>query len=370
MELLNLDSFSLLASIAVFIAAATIVWKCGSRLSKLADQLAEETGVGRALIGILMLGGITSLPEIATTITASLAGNVAMAVSNILGGVSMQVTILALIDFRVRKQPISTATTDVTLFIQGGFVIIMLALTGSFILLPTLAVFHIGLSSIFIFSIFLLSLFVVKRFSKFQWLSYEVAGTAATNEAITSLHQQLAQTGESQTADSKEHSINSSVGGFVKRTWRRLFILSLLIFAGGVFVVEASESIAERTGIGNNFAGLVLVAITTSLPEISTTIAAVKLQRYNMAFSNIFGTNLFDLALLFLADLLFFRGPVLGAVGDFAVVAAFHGIVLTAIFLIGISLRARRLLLGIGYDSWLILIIYVCGISLLFTIQS
>jgi cation:H+ antiporter len=73
----------------------------------------------------------------------------------------------------------------------------------------------------------------------------------------------------------------------------------------------------------------VLVAITTSLPEISTTLSAVKLQKYDMALSNIFGTNLFDISLIFIADLFYLKGPVLAELDNFAVISVFLGIAIT-----------------------------------------
>ena len=161
-----------------------------------------------------------------------------------------------------------------------------------------------------------------------------------------------------------------SIGTFFKSKGLWFLLLSVLILVAGYFVVKTSEMIAEETGIGTSFAGLVLIAITTSLPEISTTIAAVKLKRYDMAVSNIFGTNLFDITLIFLADLFFLKGPVLSELSQFEVVAAFLGIVLTSIYVVGIATRNKKSFLKLGYDSWIILLTYITGILILFNMKG
>ena len=142
MNFIDFEKISIGFIILLLIVAAVVVWISGTRLSKLSDQLAKRTGLGRAFIGVLLLGGITSLPEVATTLTASVEGNAGMAISNILGGVSMQVTILAVVDFWVRKQPISTSTSTIVLIMEGSMVIILLALTGVFMLVPGFSIFH------------------------------------------------------------------------------------------------------------------------------------------------------------------------------------------------------------------------------------
>ena len=371
MNFFDLTSLSIPALSIIFLLAAAVVWIGGKKLSVLSDEMATQTGIGRALIGVLMLGGITSLPEVATTLTASLAGNAGMAVSNILGGVSMQVTILAVVDFWVRKQPISTSTSGIVVIMQGLLLIILLAFSGIFMLIPSWMIFHVGISSVIIFFLFLFSLLIVHRFNSFEWVSFHKSKFETIQHIIKHLQEQELQIKRSQIGEiDKSTKKEISVGTYLWRKGGSLLLLSMLILVAGYIIVKTSESIAMQTGIGNNFAGLVLVAITTSLPEISTTIGSVKLKRYDMAFSNIFGTNLFDVALVFIADLFFMKGAVLGALDNFTVVAAFHGIILTAVYLTGISAKSRKRFLGTGFDSWLILILYISGIIILFNMKG
>ena len=93
-----LRDLPLWGNIAVFCVGAAIVWAAGTRLSRGADAIADRTGLGQAFVGALLLGGTTSLPEIAATVSASLIRNAPIAVNNIFGGIAMQVTILAMAD--------------------------------------------------------------------------------------------------------------------------------------------------------------------------------------------------------------------------------------------------------------------------------
>ena len=106
--MLDLNSNPLAANFAVFAVAATFVWLAGTKLSKYVDLFADRTGLGKAFAGALLLGGATSLPELATTLTASYSGAAELAGNNLLGGVVMQIAVLALIDvFVLRGRPLT-----------------------------------------------------------------------------------------------------------------------------------------------------------------------------------------------------------------------------------------------------------------------
>lgn len=87
-----------------------------------------------------------------------------------------------------------------------------------------------------------------------------------------------------------------------------------------------------------------------------------------MAFSNILGTNLLEVALLFVADLAH-AGPLLATGGPFGVAAAALGILLTCIYLVGLLERRDRSFLRLGVDSWAVVAVYLGGMTLLYTIR-
>jgi Ca2+/H+ antiporter len=70
----NLSEQSLVVLFLAMGMAGALVWFAGTRLVMLVDDIAQRTGIGQAFAGMLLLGGITSLPELATASSASLAG--------------------------------------------------------------------------------------------------------------------------------------------------------------------------------------------------------------------------------------------------------------------------------------------------------
>ncbi len=134
----------------------------------------------------------------------------------------------------------------------------------------------------------------------------------------------------------------------------------------GTRLAVYADLIAERTGLGKAFIGLVLLAVATSLPELSTTIAAVRLGSYSMAISNIFGSNAIDVSLVFLADTLYRQGPILQAVDRSSMFVALAGIVLTCVYLVGLIERRDRVVLRMGLDSAAVLGLYAGTLVVLY----
>jgi cation:H+ antiporter len=89
----------------------------------------------------------------------------------------------------------------------------------------------------------------------------------------------------------------------------------------------------------------------------------VRLGAYTLAVSNIFGTNLLEVALLLPADLAYRSGPILSAADDSVVLLGSLGILTTCIYLWGLLERRGRTFLGMGIDSCLVLLVYLAGSS-------
>lgn len=141
------------------------------------------------------------------------------------------------------------------------------------------------------------------------------------------------------------------------------------ILAAGFALAGTREALAEQTGLGASFVGMLLGGIATSLPEVSTTIAAVRLAQYKMAFADAFGTNLFSTMLLFVADLAYPGGPILNEVDRFSLFAMLLGILLTAVYLAGFVERHHKTMLRMGIDSIIVLVAYSGGLVVLFFLR-
>lgn len=352
---LDVSSYSIGLNFFIFAIGAAVVWGSGTRLSRYVDAIAKRTGVGEIFLGMLLLGGITSLPELATTLTASMTGNAPLAVNNILGGVAMQTAILALADFAVRGRALTAVAGRPALLLQGLLLIVALAFTGVGMAVGDVTMFGgITVWTSVILALVLFGLYLIQR--------YESSPRWETAVDVAPLK-------DREVSEKKQRQRRRLEGLPVSRLALYTTVAGLAIIAGGFAVARSGDVLAEQTGLGDSFMGAVAVAIATSLPEVSTTLEAVRLGQPRLALSNIFGANLFDVGLLFFADLTYSPGPVLDEMGVFSMAAAFLGIVLTAVYLIGIVERQDRTALRMGYDSLLVLVLYAGGVVLLYTLR-
>jgi cation:H+ antiporter len=340
---------SLPANLAVFAAAAAVVWLAGTRIAGYASTLAERTGIGKAVVGALLLGGITSLPEIATTGSAAASGNAALAVNNLLGGVAMQVGILALADAAIGRGALSAIVARPTVLLQATLNILLLALVAIGITAGDVPFLGLGAWTAAIAVVYLAAMVIIGRSQAPEaWRPGRVvAGGAA---------------GETARKAAKETRSTGRVAAYTA-------VAGAAIFVAGYVLARVGDALAEQTGLGASFVGAVLVAIATSLPEVSSTLAAVRLGHLELAFGDIFGTNLFDVAAVALADAVYAGGPVLREVGPFSVCAALLGMLVTGIYLAGLIERRDRVVLRMGVDSLLVLLVYLGGLALLYRLR-
>lgn len=348
----DFSSWPLWGNLLAFAAGAVVVWLAGTRLSRYVDVLSERTKVGEIFFGMLLLGGVTSLPELATTMTASRAGNAPLAVNNILGGVAMQVTILAMADFAVRGRALTAVGGRPTLLLQGLLLILALATTCVGITVGDVSVAGIPVWTAATLALVLFGLYLIQRYeSSPRW---EPVGKVDPPG------------GASEKAEQRRERLR---GLSTRRLALFTTVAGLVILSGGYVVARTGDALSVQTGLGASFMGAIAVAIATSLPEISTTLEAARLGQPRLVLSNIFGTNLFDVGLLFFADLAYPDAPVLNEVGAFSQVASLLGIVLTTVYLIGIAERKDRTALRMGPDSLVVLVLYGAGVVLLYTLR-
>ena len=137
--------------------------------------------------------------------------------------------------------------------------------------------------------------------------------------------------------------------------------LAILIF--GLLLVAFAERIAVQSGLGTSFVGVTLLAAATSLPELTTSITAARMGAYTMAISNIFGSNLIMLVLVFPADILYRGGPILQGTSQTVSLALSFGIVVTAIYLVGLIVRRKPRIGAVGLDSVLVMVTFLGSLA-------
>ena len=149
-------------------------------------------------------------------------------------------------------------------------------------------------------------------------------------------------------------------------------ILGFLVAAGVLAIVtpmmvRSSAAIAEITGLGTSFIGTTLVAVVTSLPEMVTTLAAIKLGADDMAIGNLFGSNMFNMFAFGLTDLFFLDGRFLSVIDPAFLLVSVLGLVMTILALVGNLARIERRLWFLEVDALMLILVYAGGLWLLYS---
>lgn len=367
----TIESLPLVWNIVIFAVAGILVWIAGVKLSKFADKIIEKTGASEVFVGTLGLALITSLPEVATTLSATLTGNVSLAVNNLFGSIALQITVLTVGDAIIGNTSLSSSLQNPVSRLQANCLSFLLALAVVAILYKDVAIFHIGLWSVLLFSSYVGLSYAINYFKKIKWWLADPEKRESIGKVKAIVSKKMAEEEEHNEEKDTESSEKEKLSdALMSKLGLYTLLAALGILIGGYFVANSADVIATKTGLGSGFMGFFFVGLTTSLPELSTTISAAKLKRYRMAFSNIFGTNLLNVGLILLADVFYFEGPILDEVGSFAAVGAALGILLTSIYQVGLTLKLRRTLLRLGFDSILVILLYVAGAIILFNMRQ
>ena len=329
--------------VLVLLVGGAVVWRAGTWLSEDADALAGTTRLGRAFLGMVLLGTATSLPEIATTVTAGALGNPQLAVGNLMGGVALQVVVLAVADVVESRRSLTVQLSNPVLLLQHVALLLLLALAVAAMAIgEPVQVAGVGIWSVVILGAFLLALRILRR-------QQSQLGWAATKP------------GAGRERGSDEHDEQPQA----RPSFPRMAISAVLILVAGWAVANSGDAIAASGALNATFVGAAIVALTTSLPEISTVIGSLRAGSLEMAVSNIVGTNLIEVALLAVADVSFRQGALLSHATRADIFLAALASVLTCLYLGGMLLREQRTVLRVGYDSAAVVVVYLLGIAVL-----
>jgi len=152
--------------------------------------------------------------------------------------------------------------------------------------------------------------------------------------------------------------------------WLKFAICVAVILLAGRQVARYGDVIAEKTGLGGAWVGVVLVAVTTSLPELFTGISSVTLAAApDLTVGNLFGANTFNLLNLALLDIAYRRGPLLTAAGSGHLLTA--GLSLVLVAFVAASLLISKLVsfpaIGwVGLYTPVIFLLYLLAVRMIF----
>ncbi len=354
MELLDFKNHPLALNAGVFAVCTVLVWLSGWRIAQYADRFASATGLGHAVVGMVVLAGLTSLPEMAVTFSAALSDSPKLAANNLLGSIAMQITVLALADAMIGRKALTVVAGNALVLLQTTMNVLLLVMVALAIAVGDRAFLGAGLWSWALAFAYLLAMWTIAQ-----------AGGHDQWTARRTQRQRERQASGDDDAQAPPPSGEEPVRPLVLK----LAAAGAVILVTGFLLSQTGEAIAEQTGLGNSFVGAVFVAVATSLPETSSVVSSMRRRRYEMALSDIFGTNLYNILLLFLVDLLYSGGPALNEVGRFSLVGSLLGALLAAIFLVGLIERKDRTIARMGVDSLLVIVVYFGGLVLLYQLR-
>ncbi len=318
-----------------FLATSGLIVLAATQLAKYGDVIAVRTRLSGMFIGVLLLAGATSLPEVLTSVSSINQNAPNLAAGNLLGSNTFNMLLLAIIDIVNRNQRILRKAA------------LKHALTGS------LAVFMIGLVVFFI---------IADIDVKIGWIGLDsLLLIAIYVVAVRLIHKD--------SSPASQFAVHPEIPEGTPKL--RTGIIGFLIAAGALVIitpimVQSAEEIAILTGLGTTFIGTTLVALVTSLPELVTTLAAIKIGASDMAIGNLFGSNLFNMFAIGLTDIFFTQGRFLSAIDPSFLLIGMVGLIMTCMGLIGNLAKLERKVWFIELDALALVVVYVASLILLF----
>ncbi|MCZ4297675.1 sodium:calcium antiporter [Henriciella marina] len=317
----------------VFLAATFVVTLAGIRIISTADRLADRTGLGEAVFGGILLGASTSLSGIVTSLTAASAGLASLAVSNAVGGIAAQTTFLVIADLIYKRVNLEHAAADANNMLMAAMLVLLMSLPLAANYAPEYTLFGIHPASLLLFAVYFFGTrAAVQLRNKPMWRPRE---TDETREDAPDEE------------EAQIHSLPVMIAIFVG--------LSLVLAACGYAIAQSGAVISSNLGISQTIVGALMTAVATSLPELVTTLAAVRRGALQLAVGGIIGGNTFDVLFLSLSDIAYRDGSIYHAMTQADGLMLIGATVITTILLMGLILRERR---GIGFEGLGILVTY------------
>ncbi len=269
---------SLSIAILVFLGSAAAVIFFGTRLAVYGDALATLTGWGRLFVGSILIALATSLPELATNISAVQLDppNPELAVGNVFGANMLNMFTFAAVALAFGGKRFLQRVAP-----QQGYLIVVAALlTGLALIFGAtqfgVSAFQIGLSSVILLGVFLAGMYWVYA-----------------------------------TRPASDDEGSDDPGMTLRRAWVLFLLVSAGVVVAGFFLAWSTDRIADITGVASSTLGILLVSLVTTMPEAASTIAAARIGAMDLGVAGLYGSCAFNITILFYADI-FYRGGILG----------------------------------------------------------
>ena len=297
-------------------AAAALILVTAHFMARSADVVAEKTGLGRSFVGVVMLATATSLPELGTGISSILlVGEVDLAAGDAFGSNLFNLLIIGLMDIYWRRGPVLAYVTATSGLVGVlGVLVISAAVIGIIVhgLTTSMSTWYVSPVSFLMFGVFVVAMYLVYR------AEHSETSTASVGHA------------PSQTSNYEGESLSRSVVIYL--------ITALIVVGAAIWLAHTGDRMADAMGWEASFVGTQFLALSTSLPEMAASFAALRLGAPELAITNVLGSNLFNMGfVLFFDDVAFTEGVLWSGIADIHILTAVVAIIMTAIVVVGIQ---------------------------------
>jgi cation:H+ antiporter len=322
---------------AQFAIAALIIIGAGYKLSHYGEQISARTGISQTFVGIILFSTVTSLPELTVCITSTtVVGEPDLALGNIFGSTLFNLLLIAVFDIvQGRGAILDLLSPGHVIAASMGVVLAGIAILGIGLGLD-INLLWIGIESIILLFIYLVALRILYR-----------------HEVLLSPREIVEGEESSRIKEGKYLYLFFALG-------------ALVIVGAGYWLSHTADAIAQTTGWGRSFIGSFMLAVVTSLPELAVGIPLIRKGAFNMAIGSLLGSNIFNIAIIPILDIVFTKGAVLAHVSQNHILTAVLGIVMTNIIIVDLIYRAKRVPWRIGWGSISLIALYFVGSITLF----
>lgn len=324
---------------ALFAAAVVAILLAGPRMAKTSDRLAQATGLGGALFGVIFLALATDLPEVALTPAAVLSGNPRLAMGGLLGGAAGQLVLMAAADIAFRRGKL---LAQVHLLSSLGPCAVMVAVLA---VPPLVAAANPRLGSVGLGAALMVVAYV---------------GTLAAVRGVKEEQRDVPGPDEREEISGDEPPSTGSL-------WLRFAGFAVVLAGAGVALEASTETIGEAVGFTQTAAGALLAGLATSLPELVTAVAAARAGALSLVVGDLIGSSALDVALLGVADLFYTEGSIFDLLGGQELTLVGVCLALTSLLVVGLARRKPIERPAVTMETWAMLGVYALGVAVLLT---
>jgi cation:H+ antiporter len=330
-------TFSAPVAALALVVAAALIGVAGTRLAGTVDALADRTGIGEAMAGALLLGGATSLAGLVVSVVAAADGSASLAVGNSIGGIAVQTAFIVVADLAYRRDNLEHAAASLGNIFNSLLLLILLAVVVLGSAAPDVTVLGVSPVTVLLVGAYLYGTALVRSVEREPM--WQPTMTPETRQ-------------DTPDPDAEAANLRRLSGEFV--------VLALVVVVAGYLVARAGLSLVAETGLSGTVVGTFATSIATSLPELVTSVAAVRAGALTLAVGGIVGGNAFDLLFIAAADVAYRPGSIYTALTEADVFVLGWAMLLVGVLGAGLVRRQRK---GIGFEGVSVLVVYFGGLA-------